>query len=525
LLLAAAALLLLDVSVTFHNLWPTPLVSWKGELSIELALLMLLLAALTRRRSVSRTSIRWVSVGWIVLVVGRYVDVTAPALWGRDLNFYWDLRFLPDVFAMLAGAGRWWLGPLVAVTAAAFFVLLYFVLRWAVGALARAVAQGVGRTAIVGIATFAVALFACDRADVLHVPGVSFARPAAALYAEQSVLVVNGLRYSRELPDSPSFAAGLEQVEGADVLLFFIESYGVVAFERPEFAAALAPSRQLLAQSIAESGHEVVSALVESPTFGGSSWFAHITLLSGVRIGDPDANAQLLRQQRATLPSAFARHGYRTLAVMPGMWSPWVEGSFYGFSDIYNAPRLDYHGPPFGWWDLTDQFAYAKLDALEIDKPNRPPVFVFLPTVSTHTPFTPTPPYQPDWSRMAGTAPYDLAALDRAYAQEIDWTDLGPAYVRALAYSYETLAGYLGQHRGDDLVLILIGDHQPPALVTGEGAPWDVPVHVITNRRGILDRLQAAGFRPGLTPSRPSLGPMHELTPTLLRAFGSYPAP
>ena len=69
--------------------------------------------------------------------------------------------------------------------------------------------------------------------------------------------------------------------------------------------------------------------------------------------------------------------------------------------------------------------------------------------------------------------------------------------------------------------MILIGDHQPPAVVTGEGTPWDVPVHVITNRRAVLDRLELDGFKAGLTPARPSLGKMHELTPILLDAFSS----
>jgi hypothetical protein len=69
--------------------------------------------------------------------------------------------------------------------------------------------------------------------------------------------------------------------------------------------------------------------------------------------------------------------------------------------------------------------------------------------------------------------------------------------------------------------MILLGDHQPAALVTGEGAPWDVPVHVIASRRQVLDRLLARGFRTGLTPRRPSLGRMHELLPVLLDAFGS----
>jgi hypothetical protein len=69
--------------------------------------------------------------------------------------------------------------------------------------------------------------------------------------------------------------------------------------------------------------------------------------------------------------------------------------------------------------------------------------------------------------------------------------------------------------------MILIGDHQPAAAVSGVGAPWDVPVHVMTSRAAVLDRLRAHGFRDGLEPKRPVLGRMNELLPTLLDAFGN----
>jgi hypothetical protein len=35
----------------------------------------------------------------------------------------------------------------------------------------------------------------------------------------------------------------------------------------------------------------------------------------------------------------------------------------------------------------------------------------------------------------------------------------------------------------------------------------------------VLDRLVRAGFQPGLTPSQPSIGPMHTLAPVLMDAF------
>ena len=48
--------------------------------------------------------------------------------------------------------------------------------------------------------------------------------------------------------------------------------------------------------------------------------------------------------------------------MTPGMLGYFPEGAFYGFKDIYNGARLNYRGPSFGWWNMTDQFTLAALD-------------------------------------------------------------------------------------------------------------------------------------------------------------------
>jgi hypothetical protein len=88
-----------------------------------------------------------------------------------------------------------------------------------------------------------------------------------------------------------------------------------------------------------------------------------------------------------------------------------------------------------------------------------------------------------------------------------------------MAYNYTWLAGYVGRPSLRDNLLILVGDHQPVGRVSGPGAPWDVPVHVITSSPELRRRFLAAGFRPGLEPARPALGGMHQLTQILLDAF------
>jgi hypothetical protein len=526
-----AAVILLDASVTFSNWWPTPAVTWSGAPSVELAVLLLVIVVGLASGHLSAASARlrrWLSAGWLLLILGRYLDVTAPALWGRELNFYWDLRFLPDVAAMLLGAsGR---AVLVGTVAAAALVLLlvalYFAVRWALRHVLATAAEPGGRIVLGSLSALGVALFAMQAAglfglDLLGEEWRLFPRPVTQVYARQVRLIAQAVSKSVQLPPSPDFNASLAGVQGADVFLFFVESYGAVTFDNPQFDSRLQQPRALLDRAVRDTGRNVVSAFVESPTFGGSSWFAHITFLSGIRVADPDTNALLMTEHRPTVVTNFAQRGYRTLAMMPGLWYAWPEGTFFGFQDLYNGPRLDYRGPSFGWWDMPDQFTLAKLDEQEVSQPSRPPLFVFYPTVSTHTPFSPLAPYQPDWPKMLTPSPFTEAELDRAYVGTPDYMDLGPGYTDSVAYAYETFAGYVHQRAGRDYVMILIGDHQPPALVSGQGASWDVPMHVITSRTAILDSLLAHGFVRGLTPARPHLGEMHEVVPVLLDALSS----
>jgi hypothetical protein len=151
----------------------------------------------------------------------------------------------------------------------------------------------------------------------------------------------------------------------------------------------------------------------------------------------------------------------------------------------------------------------------------RAPVFVFFATISTHMPFNPVPPYQPDWKRVLSADPYDADRLEAASLGLGDWTNLRPAYAATLAYTFTYVGGFLRAHADQKLVWIMLGDHQPAANVTGEGARWDVPVHVITSDAGTAAALIERGFTAGLTPAPTSIGPMHELPVLLLETFGA----
>jgi hypothetical protein len=517
----SAALVLLDAPLTFENVWPTPAVRWHGTLSIELVVCLFGMAILSRWSGPpSRAAVAWLSAMWTVLVIGRYAEVTAPALYGRDINLYWDLRFIPDVVAMVTRVAPAWLVVLSTAAAALLLAMLHRVLGWAWRRVGSAMADEGQRRALIVLSAAALVLFVGPRVSAQVPGGAAFATPVTRTYVRQVRIVTEALAGSTTLAESPAMNGDLSLVQGTDVFIIFVESYGAVSYERPEIARPLAAALAQFEAAIRQTRRDVVSAYVESPTFGGSSWLAHISLLSGIEVRDPDTNAKLMTANRDTLVRAFSRRGFRTVALMPGLRQTWPEGAFYGFDEIYGADRLAYRGPEFGWFAIPDQFSLDRLDALEVGRPSRPPLFVFFPTISTHFPFSPTPPYQPDWRRIWTARPYDGPEIVSAYARQPDWTDFRPGYVDALSYDLASIGGYLRKQADRDFVMVVLGDHQPLAAVSGERAPWDVPVHVISSHTAVLDRLRGDGFRTGLTPARPAIGRMHALVPVLLQAFG-----
>lgn len=526
LIAALGAMLLLNVALSFNNWWPTFLIVPDARLSPEFVLLWVVLLVTVRARGrVPDALISGLAAVYLLYTIGRYADVTAPALFGREINLYWDGAQLPRFLWVTARNDSVW--QALGIVAAALLGLwgLYRILCAAIGVVAR-VAAPIALRSKTGLTLtgIAVALALANTAGVRATwPVIS--RPVTPSLVRQGLILRDALspvRLAAALPASPRFHSDLAELSGSDVELFFLESYGAFVFDNPAARKTLAAPRSALAHAIASSGRWVVSAFVRSPTFGGASDLAHLSLLTGVDLSDPVRHHLLLASHRQTLIHYFESCGYETYGFYPALSWEWPERVFYGYDHFLDARGLGYRGPAFGYWKVPDQYSIARFHQLNPERADSRPRFLFFATINTHVPFRPLPPYQPDWSKLLSPQPYAPAEVARALADHIDWTDLRAPYVRSIAYNYRWLAGYVARPRRRDFLLILLGDHQPLGAVTGEGASWDVPVHIIGTNAELRDRLVAAGFRQGIEPRHPTLGGMHELTPLLLKAFDSH---
>ena len=526
------ALLVLNAALSFGPWWPTPGVVLQARLAPEMVAVWLLLLWLAARQGMpSRATVGWLAVAVLLLMLGRYADVTAPSLFGRPINLYWDLPQLPRFLWVSAQDHPWWVSVAAIAAVAGAAGLLFAAVRMCLSTLSKTLVPWTLRSFPAWVVSFGAAVLAA--AHVAQVPGMGrwVSNAVVPTYAQQARLLWDAWwpgRVAYALPaltppedalatHGPQVVASLA---GRDLTIVFLESLGATLYDDPRARSATDPARLALQAALTASGRHVVSGFFRSPTIGGASDLAHLSLLAGVDLSDPRRHDLLLTTRRPTLLHLFRRAGYETYGVYHAVSWPWPEHAYYGFDHYIDGPALQYDGPPITFWKIPDQVALARFEQRHARTADSPPRLLFFATISSHFPFSPVPPYQPDWQRVLTSTPFDAGDLEAIAAQRVDWLDMRSSYLAGVNYVYRWLTGYFQLPEPRETVYVLLGDHQPTANITGEGASWDVPVHIVSRDRALLERFKALGFADGLWPPRTSLGGLHHLTSHLLAGFG-----
>jgi hypothetical protein len=509
---AVAAIASINLALTHQNLWPTPGIVPTFRLSVEAAIVVGVLALAQGWPRTRPWVRRLAATAVLVLIVARYAQVTLAGLFGRPIDIAAEARHFPAVADLVLAAVDPWLVFELALTALVAAGIVAAAAAWSVRAIERAMDVRVTRRTLGGAAFAVMVVYAIGASG----PGslTLFAEPVMPGIARQVDFALE--RFRRGLPGAfaPALAdSNLSGLRGADVFAVFVESYGAAAHD----GGGIAPALAQLGAAVSDAGWSSASAFVSSPTFGGASWLAHATIMTGAEVRGPRAYEAFAAGGGDTLADRFRAAGYHTVALVPGIRGPWPEGDALHVDHIVPAAGLTYTGPPIGWFEIPDQASFAWLGANELSAPGRDPVFVLFPTIMSHAPFVPVPEYLADWSRALDTDAFGLSLLPPL--DPIDWTAWVANYAAAISYELEVLAGFVGERAGTDTLLIVLGDHQPPSIVSGTGARWDVPVHVIVSRPGLLEPFIDGGFTRGLVPQGAALGGMGGVTKLLLEGF------
>ncbi len=477
-------------------------------------LLIIALLALTpaRWQGAARDVVVAVLMAAIALKIGNTGTYLA---FDRPIDLALDLPLIPKGFDLLtrshgiAYALGAVIGGFAAVAAAA--ALGRWALRRVTFAWTRPVAAGV----------LAIALFGL----VVAVPGVS--RTTVQVFTEEARIVAAGLRttktFARELSDDPLAAIAppqlLSALQGQDVLVIFVESYGRVAVDAPRYAS-IAAQLDRMTERLSAAGFASRSAWIDSPTFGGESWLAHSTTMAGVWVNDQRRYNMLTASTRSTLLSDFSRAGWRTAVVQPEITRAWQEVAFFRPDVLYDAPALNFFGEPFTYITMADQFTLSKFQRLELANADRKPVMAEIALVSSHAPWTPLPKMVP-WDQVGDGQIFDTAR--EGVTPEELWNDppeVRVQYGRAISYVLETLESFVLTHATDKTVLIVLGDHQPMSFISGEEAPRDVPVHVIAKNPAVMAAIAGWQWTEGLRPTAQSpQWKMNEMRARIVTSF------
>lgn len=465
------------------------------------------------------------------------LDVSSRAVYGRNIDLVFDAAQIPHVLDMAARAMGW---PIVAAVAlgatiligslAAFFVWIARHTHHTTGSLLQKRGPKVRAGAAIAVGFLAVAAVNDGIRPWGEVPAVASARSidAALGHVELVSLWVDGGRRVAEefqadrglIEDGVTMLPGLK---GRDVYLIFVESYGASLLERDEHRTAIQSIYEDYSAKFAASGRNAASAQLVSSTFGGLSWLAHMTIGSGEWIDNNLKYKSFLNSGLDTLQTILGRSGYETHLFMPGIRRIWPEGERLGFDRLHVAADLGYEGVHFGYFFVPDQFTLERVPALA--RAERP-LFVQVALISSHYPFRPIPPFIEDRARLSDPAVFAERAKETGSFEITDWENPADGYIAAARYSLRSALDFADRHTSPKDVVIILGDHQPWAVVSGQLGGWATPIHVISGDDDILRCFRADGYANGLMPERnEGLYGMDHFLHRLINHFGRDTAP
>ncbi|WUI02700.1 sulfatase [Spirillospora sp. NBC_00431] len=461
-----------------------------------------------------------------VLTVLKVMDLGFDAVLVRPFDLVLDWPLLrPAVEFVEESAGRAGaIGAVVVVVALVIGVVVLMAL--AALRLSRVVVRHDGKAAGTA-AVLGVSWVVCAALGVGFVDGVPVAARTDAVLAYDHARQVRDSLNDREefakaaavdaFRDTPADRL-LTGLRGKDVVLAYVESYGRSAVQNPQYAPHVGAVLDAGTRRLRGAGYSARTGWLTSPTAGGGSWLAHATLLSGLRVDNPQRYSTLVHSDRFTLNQAFRRAGSRTVALMPAITRAWPEGSFFGYDKVYDNRNLGYRGPRFSFATMPDQYTLSYLQRAELARAGRGPVMAETALVSSHAPWASIPRLV-GWDQVGDGSVFD--GMGKGY--DAAWPSGGRVrgeYRKSVEYTLNTLVSYVETYGDGDLVLVFLGDHEPAPLITGPDAGRDVPVTIVAKDKAVLDRVSGWGWQDGLRPAENGpVWPMSAFRDRFLTAF------
>ena len=260
----------------------------------------------------------------------------------------------------------------------------------------------------------------------------------------------------------------------------------------------------------ASGGYHAYSALLRSPAFGGRSWLADGSMLTGTYITHQKEYDEIVtRGEPARLLRELAEHEYYRIYGAPGTRdAPEAWRTVYDFDRYVLRYDFGYEGPFLNLGAMSDQFLLGVI-ADEYLQPDRSE-FVFALLVSSHVPFETVPVYRDSWTFPERGREYEQGDLQHFDNDWLTGNELAEGYLAGIAYSLRTSIGYATEKVDSPSIVVILGDHQPRKPVSHSVAGYAVPIHLLVPADYSRDVVRSVttrwGFSEGLEPPMPVPG-------------------
>lgn len=287
-------------------------------------------------------------------------------------------------------------------------------------------------------------------------------------------------------------------IADGDVHLLVAESYGHTLFTNPVHKKNIAPVFEELSQKLDDLGWTVRSGFLDSPAFGGRSWLADATLITGLRMVNQQIFNNHIYSAQPNLSGQMGAAGYHTVYAAPGTrQTPEDWKAYYGYDEYLIEGDFGWMGPFISFGRMSDQYLLDFIGRRYSDSVS--PVFLTALLVSSHVPFVQIPEYIDDWEDIGDGSIYKSGHIRQFRNNWLGGSEYPEGYVYSINYVLRSILGYIERYVDDEALVVIVGDHQPRTPISENTATSGVPLHFLSRSKA-LDTLDGDFFSQGFIP-------------------------
>jgi hypothetical protein len=445
---------------------------------------------------------------YLIALIYKFYAAALTGLYQMQPNFYNDYSFLAGglPFFFSAMSLPWWVYPVTGLSLLALIGILWWGTRKLLVNLPLANLGNLSRIFWIGLGILVLVYgwrFRSEWSDPRRV-----VNSLSAEVAENIRLSLESRRNVETFDLTKPFrtydyAQYTLQVK-PNVYLIFMESYGSVLYTKEHFREPYQDFLGAFESKIGAAGWNAASIFSEAPTWGGGTWISYTSTMFGLPISEQSQYTTLYKAyQQIPYPNMgryFHTQGYEYIWVSPiqqriSLDREAKDRNFFGVDRRITLESMEYQGPLYGWGPSPpDQYTLGYIG--DFIQTQDQPIFLVFITKNTHYPYTPLPEIVADWQAFEEMGETDSNLDENEEAVHV-FRDTRDHYLSAIDYTLASLGDFIANLKDPEAVIILMGDHQPPA-VSYKGDGYATILHIISQEKAFLDGFRPYGFTTGL---------------------------